>query len=90
MPWKLVAFLVLVGLILAFVGFNAGNVSDISFGFHRYEDVPIFVSLFAAFFLGVLVTLPFTFRRRSTRERKRPKREQGGDGSTNGSISEEP
>lgn len=89
MPWKLIAFLVLLGLILAFVGFNAGNVSDISFGFHRYEDVPIFVSLFSAFFIGVLVTLPFTIRRRSTKERKRPKNEQGGDGSANGSNSEE-
>lgn len=79
MPWKLLVFLVVVGLILAFVGFNAANVSDVSFGFYRFEDVPIFISLFVAFFLGVLVTLPFTFRRRSTGAKKRPKKEVGGD-----------
>jgi hypothetical protein len=50
----------------------------VSFGFYRFEEVPIFVSLFIAFFLGVLVTIPFTFRRRSTRPSKRPKREQRG------------
>ena len=79
-PWKLIAFLVLVGLILAFVGFNAANVSDISFGFYRLEDVPIFMSLFVAFAAGVLVTLPFTLFGRSKRDRKRPKKEQGGTG----------
>ncbi|MFP4564964.1 MAG: hypothetical protein ACLFNX_00555 [Spirochaetaceae bacterium] len=79
MPWKLIVFLFFVGLILAFVGFNAANVSDVSFGFYQFEDVPIFLSLFAAFFLGVLVTLPFTFRPRSTRARKRPKREMEAD-----------
>ncbi len=80
MPWKLIVFLVVVGLILAFVGFNAANVSDVSFGFYRFDDVPIFISLFVAFFLGVLVTLPFTFRRRSTRAPKQPKKKVGGDG----------
>jgi uncharacterized membrane protein len=79
-PWKLIAFLVLLGLILAFVGFNAANVSDISFGFYRLEDVPIFMSLFVAFALGVLVTLPFTLSGRSKRAGKRPKKEQGGTG----------
>lgn len=86
MPWKLIVFLVLIGLILTFVGFNAANTSDISFGFYRFEDVPIFVSLFAAFFLGVLVTLPFTIRRRSTRPAKRPKKETGGDGADGNTL----
>jgi uncharacterized integral membrane protein len=86
MPWKLIVFLLIIGLVLAFVGFNAANTSDISFGFYRFEDVPIFVSLFAAFFLGVLVTLPFTVRRRSTRPPKRPKRETGGDGADENTL----
>ena len=83
MPWKLIGFLVLIGLILAFVGFNADNVSDISFGFHRFEEVPIFVSLFIAFFFGVLVTLPFTLLGRSQRSKKRPKKEKKGAASEN-------
>jgi uncharacterized integral membrane protein len=90
MPWKLIVFLVVVGLILAFVGFNAANVSDVSFGFYRFDDVPIFISLFVAFFLGVLVTLPFTFRRRSTRAPKQPKKEVGGDGARDENQAEHP
>ncbi|MFP4206466.1 MAG: hypothetical protein ACLFM5_03890 [Spirochaetaceae bacterium] len=82
MPWKLIGFLVLMGLILAFVGFNADHAVDVSFGFYRFEDVPIFVSLFIAFALGVLITLPLALRRRSPRRTstappKRPKREAG-------------
>ncbi|MFO8063234.1 MAG: hypothetical protein ACQETQ_11365 [Spirochaetota bacterium] len=81
MPWKLIGFLVVVGLILAFVGFNAANVSDISFGFYELEEVPIFISLFAAFALGVLITLPFTLLGRSKGAKKRPKQEKKGAGS---------
>lgn len=58
MPWKLIVYLVILGFILAFVGLNIGNTSDISFGFIVYEDVPVFIGLFAAFFMGALVSLP--------------------------------
>jgi uncharacterized integral membrane protein len=59
MPWKFVTVLVIVGIVLLFVAFNVNNTSDISFGFYKAEEVPIFLSLFIAFFLGFLVTLPF-------------------------------
>ena len=73
MPWRLVLFLIVLGLVVAFAGFNAGNVTDISFGFRTIEAVPIFMSLFAAFFLGALIVLPFTVFRRSKKSRKPPK-----------------
>jgi hypothetical protein len=63
-PIKLIIFLVVLGIVIFFVGFNLKNVSDISFGFHTLEDVPIFISLFIAFAAGVVVMLPFTFRRK--------------------------
>jgi len=75
-PWRLVLFLIVLGLVVAFAGFNAGNVTDISFGFHTVEAVPIFMSLFAAFFLGALIVLPFTVFRRSKKSRKPPKDKQ--------------
>lgn len=64
MPWRLIAFLVVLALVVAFVGFNIQNTASISFGFYTLEAVPVFLSLFAAFFLGVLVMLPFTLGKR--------------------------
>ena len=58
MPWKLIFYLILVGLILVFVGLNLGNTADISLGFYEFNEVPVFMGLFVAFFLGVAVTIP--------------------------------
>ena len=52
MPWKFVTVLVIVGIVLLFVAFNIGNTTDISFGIYTARDVPVFLSLFIAFFLG--------------------------------------
>ncbi len=73
MPWRLVLFLIVLGVFVAFAGLNAGHATDISFGFHVFESVPIFISLFAAFFLGALIVLPFTMFRRSKKKPKEPK-----------------
>lgn len=73
MPWRLVLFLLFLGVVVAFAGLNAGNATDITFGFHTFEDVPIFISLFVAFFLGALIVLPFTLFRRSKKRDKTPK-----------------
>ena len=69
MPWKLVFYLVLLGLVLAFVWLNIGNTTDISFGFTSIEDVPIFMSLFVSFFIGVAVALPIAVRASSRKTR---------------------
>lgn len=73
MPWRLVLFLIVLGLFVAFAGLNAGHATDISFGFHTFESIPIFISLFAAFLLGALIVLPFTVFRRSKKKPKEPK-----------------
>lgn len=77
MPWKLIAFLVVLALVVVFAGFNINNASDISFGFYTIEGVPIFVSLFCAFLLGVIVTIPVAVRFRSRRKKKKPKEDKG-------------
>jgi uncharacterized integral membrane protein len=76
MPWKLVLWLILLALVLAFVGFNIENTSDISFGFYTLSDIPIFVSLFGAFVLGVLISVPVTVRHASRRRTKRSKQKR--------------
>ncbi len=74
MPWKLLFYLVLLGVILAFVGLNLGNTTDISLGFIVFEDVPVFMSLFVAFFLGVAVTVPVVMQSSSRKTKERTER----------------
>lgn len=66
MPWKLVGFIVCLVLGTCFAGFNLGNSCNISFGFHTFENIPIFFSLIIAFACGVVVTLPFTIIKKKT------------------------
>ena len=70
MPWRLIFVVILMGIVLFFVGFNIENRADVSFGFHTFPQVPIFISLFVAFLAGVLVMLPFTFGFRHKRKIK--------------------
>ena len=71
MPWKLVGFIICLVLGTCFAGYNLGNNCNISFGFHTFENVPIFFSLIVGFACGVVVTLPFTvIRKKSTKEKK--------------------
>ena len=75
MPWRLIGFVLLLALIVAFVGLNLGNSSAISFGFATLENVPIFLSLAIAFILGALAAVPITIaslRRRKQRELRKP------------------
>ena len=64
MPWRLVVFIVILGLVVVFAGFNISNVSDVSFGFYKATDVPIFISLFFAFLIGVIIMVPFAVGRK--------------------------
>lgn len=44
---------------LAFIGFNLDNTCDISFGFTKITDIPVYLPLFASFVLGMLASVPF-------------------------------
>lgn len=76
MPWKLIFYLIVVGLILVFVGLNLGNTTDISLGFMTFEGVPVFMGLFVAFFLGVAVSIPVAVQSSSRKTRERSQRKQ--------------
>ena len=55
MRWKLVAWVIGLLVVVAFMSFNVDNRSDISFGFQVIDDVPVFAATFVAFAIGVLV-----------------------------------
>ncbi len=68
MPWRLIGFIICIVLVTVFAGFNLDNSCNISFVFFQLENVPIFFSLMAAFVLGVLVVLPFTFGKKRAKK----------------------
>ena len=62
MPWRLVMAVAAFVILLVFVSFNLDNKCDISFGFDKIQDVPVFLTIFISFILGFLSTLPFVIR----------------------------
>ncbi len=61
MPFKLILFIIVVVLVTVFIGFNLENACSVWLFFRTFDNVPVFITIFAAFALGVLVMLPFTF-----------------------------
>lgn len=57
MRWKLLVWVIVLLVVVAFVSFNVDNRSDISFGFRVISDVPVFASTFVSFAIGALVGL---------------------------------
>mgnify|MGYP000493828603 CR=1 FL=1 len=59
MPAKLFYFISVILILVLFIGFNLHNHCDISFVFHVFKDVPIYLSLLFSFLLGNIAVLPF-------------------------------
>ena len=73
MPGRLIAFIIVLFIIIAFIGFNADNTTDIRIWFGDkgvLRDVRIFVSFFVMYLIGVLSALPFilVWNRKKTRK----------------------
>jgi hypothetical protein len=54
--------LAIFGIFLAFITFNLENRCDISFGFTIAKEVPVFLTIFISFALGLFCALPFVIR----------------------------
>ncbi len=61
MPGKLIVFITILVIIVTFIGFNYSNSSNITFWPEKvvYEEVPIFVSFFIMYLIGVISVIPF-------------------------------
>ena len=77
MPLRLIGFIIIFGVFLIFVVFNMGNKCDINFGFTSFKDVPIFLSVFSSFILGMLCSLPFMLVSRAKKKNKNAAGEGG-------------
>ena len=68
MPWRLILSILIFAVFLAFITLNLDDRfrCDINFGFTQVRDVPVFLTVFISFILGLLFSLPFAlfFRRK--------------------------
>jgi len=58
MPWRLILFIVIFAIFLAFITVNLDNRCNINIGFAQFERVPIFLTVFVSFFLGLVCATP--------------------------------
>ena len=86
MPGRLIQFIVLFAIFLLFAIFNLENRCDISFGFVKFSDVPVFITAFLSLMVGMLCALPFII---SGKMRKPPKTGKG-EGKPGGGPAKKP
>ena len=67
---RLIVFIVIFAVFLAFIVLNLDNKCDISFGFKTFNEVPVFLSALCSFVLGMLVTVPLLLTRGKKREKQ--------------------
>jgi len=75
MPGRLIAFILILLAIVSFIGFNIENSSDIRIWFGEkgvLSDVPIFVSFFVMYLIGVISVVPFMVKWRMKKASKKP------------------
>jgi len=80
MPWRLIQFIVIFAIFLVFTGFNLANKCNISFGFKELTDVPVYLTAFTTFILGMLCALPFIIKVRSKKKKGAPENNAEGTG----------
>jgi len=76
MPWRLILFVAVFAVFLVFITFNLDNRCDISFGFKRFENVPVFLTVFSSFAIGLVCSLPFALWAAGKRRRQKTQKEK--------------
>jgi uncharacterized membrane protein YciS (DUF1049 family) len=56
---RLIGFILIFAVFLVFIVLNLENRCDISFGFITVETVPVFITAFISFFVGMICAIPF-------------------------------
>jgi uncharacterized integral membrane protein len=86
MPWRLIGWILILGVFLVFIALNLGNSCGISFGFHTFSNVPVYLTALSSFVLGLLCAVPVMvslyFGKRKggpAKEKKEKGRKKGGE-----------
>ena len=67
---KFIGFIIVAAVFLIFIGFNLKNTSDISFIFTTLTGVPVYLTAFASFVLGLVCSIPITLSLRFRKQLK--------------------
>jgi uncharacterized integral membrane protein len=59
MPWRFIGTIAALVIIMIFVAFNIHNSCDLSVVFTTIPDVPVYLTVFFSYVLGLLSFLPF-------------------------------
>jgi len=82
-PWRLIVFIAIFAVFLVFISFNLENKCDISFGFAKLKEVPVFITVFSSFVLGLFCAIPLVIHIKKRRDERsldgRKKRNDGGE-----------
>jgi hypothetical protein len=84
---RLVGFILIFVVFLTFIILNLGNNCDISFGFKTIPQVPVFITAFSSFVLGMLFAVPFVLtlgRKKQPPSQKPPKPSKNEPGKSGG------
>jgi uncharacterized membrane protein YciS (DUF1049 family) len=76
MPWRLILFIVIFAIFLTFVTFNLDNRCNISFGFTQFEEVPVFLTVFISFSMGLICGAPLVLHLRKKRKIEIPRKDR--------------
>ena len=70
MSWRLIIVIVIFAVFLAFITFNLDNRCNVNFGFKEFKDVPVFMTIFVSFVLGLICTFPLFLKSKKSRKDK--------------------
>lgn len=65
MPWRLIKLVLILLFAIVFAAFNIDNRCGVSLIFVSFQNVPVFVTMFVSFCVGIIFVLPFTIGRDS-------------------------
>jgi uncharacterized integral membrane protein len=78
MPWRLIGWILILGIFLVFIALNLGNSCSISFGFHTFPNVPVYLTALSFFVFGLLCTIPVMISIRFGKKKGEPAKEKKG------------
>ena len=55
---RIIGFFSIFALFLAFIMLNLENKSSVNFGFHAFNDVPVYITVFISIFAGMVFAIP--------------------------------
>jgi hypothetical protein len=72
MPWRLIGFIIIFAIFLVFIAFNLQNTCNINLIFRVFPEVPVYLTAFSSFILGMFCAIPFILSIRKKKDGKEP------------------